>query len=73
MKITDIIPDFATLSDTQLEELIRSTRRSRTTSKQVTISKRPTKVADKSKDDVAKVLGSMNKEQLELLKKLFTT
>ena len=69
MKITDIIPDFSTLSDTEVEDLIRRTRKSRTTTKEVTLSKRPTKEADKSGNDAAKQLAKLNPAQLALLKK----
>lgn len=69
MKITDIIPDFSNLSDAEVENLIRQTRKSRTTTKEVTLSKRPTKEADKSGSDVAKQLAKLNPEQLALLKK----
>lgn len=69
MKITDIIPDFSNLSDAEVENLIRQTRKSRTTTKEITLSKRPTKEADKSGSDVAKQLKKLNPEQLALLKK----
>jgi hypothetical protein len=73
MKITDIIPDFSTMSDTDLENVIRQTRRSRTTKKEISLKARPTKDATKNKDSVTAAIEKMSPEQLELLKKLFSS
>jgi hypothetical protein len=72
MKLTDIIPDFSTMSQEKLEEVIRNTRRSRTTTKAVTLTKRPTKTAESNKKDVSSAIAKMSPEQLELLKKLLS-
>lgn len=72
MKLTDIIPDFSTMSSAEIEETIRGVRRSRTTVKAVSVTKRPTKTAAKEKKAVASELSNVSLEQLEMLKKLFS-
>lgn len=72
MDINDIIPDFSKLSQAEIEEVIRTTRRSRTTKKEVTLAKRPTKVAAKAKDKVASEVLNMSDDQMAMLKKLFS-
>ena len=72
MKLTDIIPDFSTMTTAEIEETIRGVRRSRTTVKAVTVTKRPAKTAANEKTDVAGKLAGMSSEQLELLRKLFS-
>lgn len=72
MRLEEIIPDFSKMSEEEIQELIRTTRRSRTTAKTVTLTKRPTKVAEKAKKTDADVLGNISAEQLSLLKKMFS-
>jgi hypothetical protein len=72
MQITDIIKDFSEMTEAELEEVIRNTRRSRTTAKAITLKKRPTKDTEKAKEDIEAALSKMKPEQLELLKKLMT-
>lgn len=70
MKIEDIVSDFGNMSDAELEELIKSTRTRRVTSKAVTVTKRPTKEKEQTKERAIAALENLGEEQLKLIQSL---